>query len=129
MQLLDYTCLYAFLLLKKIFYKKLIFLKFFLFLIVIIINLTKIRYFSQPNLTCQILFILGLIVPTNLFLVTMHSSKIHLTSQQPALLIKLITTFSPAEIRYYSTRSTSLKTAIFYVFINFLKVKSLSFSF
>jgi hypothetical protein len=129
MQLLDYTCLYAFLLFKKIFYKKLIFFKFFLFLTVIIINLTKIHYFSQPDLTCQILFILRLIVLTHLFLVTMHSSKIHLTSQQPALLIKLITTFSPAKIRYYSTRSTSLKTAIFYVFINFLKVKSLSFSF
>jgi len=99
MQLLDYTCLYAFLLLKKIFYKKLIFFKFFLFLTVIIINLTKIRYFSQPDLTCQILFILDLIVLTNLFLVIMYSSQIHMTSQQPALLIKSVTIFSPAEIR------------------------------
>ena len=85
---------------KKYFIKNSFFFKFFLFLTVIIINLTKIRYFSQLDLTCQLLFILGLIVLTNLFLVTMHSSKIRLTSQQPALLIKLVTTFSPAEIRY-----------------------------
>jgi hypothetical protein len=43
---------------------------------------------SQPAPTCQILSALGLTALTDLFLMTTHDPKTHLTSQQPALLIR-----------------------------------------
>jgi len=56
---------------------------------------------SQPDPTCHILFALGLIALTDLFLVTTHGPKTRLTSQQPAPLIRSATKFSPPDVGYY----------------------------
>ena len=58
---------------------------------------------SQPDPTCQILSVLGLIVLTDLFLVTTHGPKTHLTRQQSALLIRPTFKSSPVDVRYYNS--------------------------
>jgi hypothetical protein len=47
------------------------------------------------------LSVLGLTALTDLFLVTAHSPKTRLTSQQPALLIRPATNSSPVDVGYY----------------------------
>jgi len=56
---------------------------------------------SQSGPTCKILSALGLVALTNLFLVTTHGPKIFLISQQPALLIMIVTKFSAINVEYY----------------------------
>jgi hypothetical protein len=58
---------------------------------------------SQLDPTYNILSVLGLIALTYLFLVTTHGPKTHLTSQQPALLVRPVTKSLPTDVRYYNS--------------------------
>jgi hypothetical protein len=65
------------------------------------LSILVVDHFSQPDPTCQIVSALGLTALMDLFLMTTHSPKTCLTSQQPTLLIRPTTKSSLADIEYY----------------------------
>jgi hypothetical protein len=78
----------------------------------------------RPNLSNIV--VLGLTILTNLFLITTHDSKTRLTSQQSALLIKLIIKSSLGDVRYYKKKITFIihleKTLKYLINLNVKKV-------
>jgi hypothetical protein len=78
----------------------------------------------RPNLSNIV--VLGLTILTNLFLITTHDSKTRLTSQQSALLIKLVIKSSLGDVRYYKKKITFIihleKTLKYLINLNVKKV-------
>ena len=78
----------------------------------------------RPNLSNIV--VLGLTILTNLFLITTHDSKTRLTSQQSALLIKLVIKSSLGDVRYHKKKITFIihleKTLKYLINLNVKKV-------
>jgi len=79
----------------------------------------------RPNLSNIV--VLGLTILTNLFLITTHDSKTRLTSQQSALLIKLVIKSSLGDVRYYKKKKITFiihleKTLKYFINLNVKKV-------